>query len=129
MLSNALESIEDFHNDIYLTIICPTDVKNKLDNFEFGQKLEVKLLENKTNDSSFSNQINLGIEDCSTEWFSILEIDEEFKNVWLSSVNEYIKNNPTVDVFLPIVKDKNTIEQNFSKEGYKQIQSFEKIKK
>ena len=36
MLSNALESIEDFHNDIYLTIICPTDVKNKLDNFEFN---------------------------------------------------------------------------------------------
>jgi hypothetical protein len=108
MLSNALESIEDFHNDIYLTIICPTDVKNKLDNFEFGQKLEVKLLENKTNDSSFSNQINLGIEDCSTEWFSILEIDDEFKNVWLSSVNEYIKNNPTVDVFLPIVKDINS---------------------
>lgn len=28
-----------------------------------------------------------------------------------------------------IVKDNNTIEQNFSKEGYKQIQSFEKINK
>jgi hypothetical protein len=43
MLSNALESIEDFHNDIKLKIICPLDVKNKLDNFEFGQKLEVEL--------------------------------------------------------------------------------------
>ena len=63
------------------------------------------MLENKTNDSSFSNQINLGIDDCSTEWFSILEIDDEFKSVWLTSVNEDIKNNPTVDVFLPIGKD------------------------
>jgi hypothetical protein len=107
MLSNALESIEDFHNDIKLKIICPLDVKNKLDNFEFGQKLEVELVTNTSKETDFCTQINLGISSCDTEWFSILEIDDEFKPIWLTSVNEYIKNNPTVDVFLPIVKDIN----------------------
>jgi len=105
MLANALESIEDFHNDIKLTVISPTSVKKKLEDFDFGQKLEVKLLENKTNETDFVSQINLGIDDCDTEWFSILEIDDEYKTIWINSMGEYIHNNPEVDVFLPIVKD------------------------
>lgn len=108
MLSNALESIEDFHNDIKLKIICPQGVKDKLDNFEFGQKLEVELVVNTSKETDFCTQINAGINVCDTEWFTILEIDDEFKGIWLTSVNEYIKNNPTVDVFLPIVKDINS---------------------
>lgn len=108
MLANALESIEDFHNDIKLTVISPTSVKKQLENFDFGQKLEVKLLENKTNETDFASQINLGIDDCDTEWFSILEIDDEYKTIWINSMGEYIHNNPEVDVFLPIVKDINS---------------------
>lgn len=107
MLANALSSIEDFHNDIKLTVVAPTNIKNDLTNFDFGQKLEVKLLENTTNSTSFTSQVNLGIDDCDTEWFSILEIDDEFKSVWLTSVNEYMKEYTDVDVFLPIVKDIN----------------------
>ncbi len=108
MLANALESIEDFHNDIKLTVISPTSVKKQLENFDFGQKLEVKLLENKTKETDFASQINLGIDDCDTEWFSILEIDDEYKTIWINSMGEYIHNNPEVDVFLPIVKDINS---------------------
>lgn len=107
MLANALESIEDFHNDIKLTVISPTSVKKQLENFDFGQKLEVKLLENKSKETDFASQINLGIDDCDTEWFSILEIDDEYKTIWINSMGEYIHNNPDVDVFLPIVKDIN----------------------
>lgn len=107
MLANALESIEDFHNDIKLTVISPTSVKKQLENFDFGQKLEVKLLENKSKETDFASQINLGIDDCDTEWFSILEIDDEYKTIWINSMGEYIHNNPEVDVFLPIVKDIN----------------------
>ena len=44
MLSNALESIEDFHNDIKLKIICPLDVKNKLDN-SFRESVAITTLE------------------------------------------------------------------------------------
>lgn len=106
MLSNALTSIEDFYNDINLTIICPTNVKEKLTDYDFGQKLQVKLLEN-TGNTEFTSQINLGINDCDTEWFTILEIDDEFKPIWLKSMNEYIKEYTDVDVFLPVVRDIN----------------------
>lgn len=107
MLANALTSIEDFYNDIKLMIICPSDIYAKLQNFDFGQKLEVKLLENNTSNYDFTAQINLGIDNCDTEWFSILEIDDEYKKPWLTSMNEYMNEFKDVDVFLPIVKDIN----------------------
>jgi hypothetical protein len=104
MLNNALKSIEDFHNDIKLKIVCPLSVKENLT--DLSQKLEIEIITNNGN-TDFCSQINLGIEKCDTEWFSILEVDDEYKNVWLKSMNEYTKEFTDVDVFLPIVKDIN----------------------
>jgi len=107
MLKNALISIENFYNDVKLTIICPSEIKKLFDSFDFGQKLEVKILENKTEKTDFTNQINMGIDDCDTEWFSILEIDDSYKSIWLKSMNEHINTYEDVDVFLPVVRDVN----------------------
>ncbi len=107
MLNNALLSVDDFHNDVKITIICPYDLKQKFDGLDFGQKLEIKILINSTKKTDFVSQINIGIDDCDTEWFSILEIDDEYKKSWLSSVHEYVKSYEDVDVFLPIVKNIN----------------------
>lgn len=112
MLTNSLYSIEDFHNDVKVKIVCPFNLKEKLTSIDFGQKLEINPLYNMTKKKDFLSQINLGIIDCDTEWFSILEIDDEYKKQWLSSMNEYMNAYKDVDVFLPIVKDIN-VEGNF----------------
>jgi hypothetical protein len=104
MLDNAIKSVEDFHNDVVLTIVCPTEVKEELNSL--SEKLEIKIIENK-GQTDFCSQVNLGIENCETEWFSILEIDDEFKPIWLKSMNQYLSENSDVDVFLPIVQDVN----------------------
>jgi hypothetical protein len=104
MFENAVKSVEEFYNDVKLTIVGPKDV---LSNIQIvSDKLETKLV---TNDGSsdFCSQINLGVNNCDTEWFSILEVDDEYKSCWLKSMNTYSKENPTVDVFLPIVRDIN----------------------
>jgi hypothetical protein len=107
MIENAVSSIQDFHNDVKLSIVCPSDVKKNLDKIDFGQKLEIEINVNK-GDTNFCSQVNLGIENCTTEWFTILEVDDEFKPVWLKSMNEYVKIYPDVSVFLPVVKDINS---------------------
>lgn len=107
MLNNALMSVEDFHNDVKIMIVCPIDIKSKISGIDFGQKLEIKITYNSTKKTDFVTQINMGIDDCDTEWFSILEIDDEYKKPWLSSMNEYINAFNDVDVFLPIVRDIN----------------------
>ena len=107
MLNNAVSSIDDFHNDVKLIIVAPEKLNTIIDSFNFGNKLEVSRLYNKTHKTDFANQMNLGISECDTEWFSILEIDDEYKKVWLSSMNEYMNKYTDVGAFLPIVRDVN----------------------
>jgi hypothetical protein len=105
MLKNAITSVEDFHNDVVVSIVCPKSVADQL-NFPITDKVEIKIITNE-GQTDFCSQVNLGIEKCETEWFSILEVDDEFKPIWLKSVNEYVKTYTDVDVFLPIVRDIN----------------------
>jgi len=128
MLTNAISSIEDFHNDVTLSIVCPTKVKEELNNL--SNKLEITFVENKGN-TDFCSQINLGIEKCETEWFSIFEIDDEYRPIWLKSMNEYLNIYSDVDVFLPIIRDINQEGTfvNFTNEsawayGFTELQGF-----
>ena len=84
-------------------------MKKDLENL--SEKLEIEIVVNK-GETDFCSQVNLGIEKCDTEWFSILEIDDEYKSIWLKSTNEYVKTYTDVDVFLPVVKDIN-VDGNF----------------
>jgi hypothetical protein len=104
MLDNAIKSVEPFHNDVKLSIVCSPSVKKDLDNL--SEKLDIDFVIN-TGETDFCSQVNVGIDSCKTEWFSILEMDDEYKPVWLKSMNEYTKEYTDVDVFLPIVKDIN----------------------
>ena len=104
MLNNSLSSVEDFRDDVKVTIVCPEKIS---DTITYKGNLEIKILRNTTLKTDFINQINLGINDCDTEWFSILEIDDEYKKPWLSSMNEYMTVFKDVDVFLSIIRDVN----------------------
>ena len=108
MLENALDSVKPFHEDVKVKVICPESLNKKIKEINFGQKLEVDVLYNNSKETDFCSQLNLGIENCDTEWFSILEIDDEYQKKWLHNVNQYVKENPDVDVFLSIVKDINS---------------------
>jgi hypothetical protein len=105
MLENALDSVKEFHNDVKVKIICPEKLNKKIKEFNFGQKLEVEVIYNTSKETDFCSQINLGIDACDTEWFSILEVDDEYQKPWLKSMNEYVNEYPDADVFLTIVKD------------------------
>jgi hypothetical protein len=105
MLDNAIKSVEQFHEDVKLMIVCPPSVKSELTNI--SEVLDVNIVTNNTK-TDFCSQVNLGIEKCDTEWFSILEIDDEYKSIWLKSINQYVNTYNDVDVFLPVVKDINT---------------------
>lgn len=107
MFNNAVSSIEDFHENVKLLVVTSGTIESDLSDLLKETKVEYKLLVNSTNDLSFPSQINLGIDNVDTEWFSILEVDDTYHSMWLRNMNDYIKHNEDVDVFLPIVKDIN----------------------
>lgn len=107
MLQNAVESVKEFYNDVKLLIVAPTSLKKELEAVDLGQKLEIEYKYN-SGETDFCSQINFAIEGCESEWFSILEIDDEYQKIWLKSMDQYMNEYTDVDVFLPIVKDVNT---------------------
>jgi len=107
MLSKAVTSVEQFYDDLILNIVGPSSVVGGLKKEGLSDKLEIIFTENKGN-TDFCSQINLGIDSCKTEWFSILEIDDEVTSNWLPSFVNYRTLFEDADVFLPIVKDINS---------------------
>jgi hypothetical protein len=56
-------------------------------------------------ETDFCSQVNLGIDNVKTEWFSILELDDTYSPTWFKNVNKYSEAYPEMDAFLPIVTD------------------------
>jgi hypothetical protein len=54
---------------------------------------------------NYQSQINLGIENVSSEWVSFFEFDDEYSNIWFDNVLKYSEIYSDVDAFLPIVVD------------------------
>tara|TARA_R110002167_G_scaffold47282_2_gene140116 strand:+ start:1226 stop:2017 length:792 start_codon:yes stop_codon:yes gene_type:complete len=67
-------------------------------------ELNVEILVNK-NKTDFCSQINCAVDKLETEWFSVLEVDDEYSKKWFKNVHTYIESYDDVDVFLPLVVD------------------------
>ncbi len=106
--SNAVLSVrEQITKPDELVIIVPknSDVVTYLKSFDFGEyKDSVVIVENE-GPTDFSSQVNLGVSKCKSDWFSILEYDDEYAKIWFKNVVEYRKAHDNVDVFLPIIVD------------------------
>jgi hypothetical protein len=57
----------------------------------------------KSNDgSSFQHLVNIGVNNVKTEWFSILEFDDEYSAFWFDEFIKYQEYNQQYDIFLPL---------------------------
>ena len=78
-------------------------LKNYLENFDFDN-LTVEIIEN-PGEIDYMSQVNFGASKVKTKWFSILEYDDEYSNIWFNNVEKYSAYYKDVDIFLPLVVD------------------------
>lgn len=90
-------------NELVIVHTDETQLEEKLNSFDFGD-LNIKKLIWKNN-PSFTKQVNYGIDNCSSEWVSILEFDDEYSSIWFKNVKKYAEVYNSVKMFLPIVID------------------------
>ena len=64
--------------------------------------------------TDYQSQVNLAVEKVTTDYFSVLEFDDEYGTTFFSTTNKYIKSYPEIDVFLTMM-----IEVNEKNEGIK----------
>lgn len=108
MFDNAVTSVfEQSVKPEELIIVIPSgsDLVSYLDSYDFGSFKDLVKIVLNDGETDFASQINLGVANTSTEWFSILEFDDEFAKIWIKNVVEYRNAHKNVDIFLPIVID------------------------
>ena len=64
--------------------------------------------------TDYQSQVNLGVENVTTDYFSVLEFDDEYGNTYFKRATEYIISYPEIDILLTMM-----IEVNEKNEGIK----------
>jgi hypothetical protein len=108
LYSNAITSIsEQISTPTEVLVVTPSgsEAYTYASNFDYGDiKDIIRVIEN-DGKTDFASQINFGVENCKTEWFSILEYDDEYSKIWFKNVQTYMEAYPDVEMFMPIIVD------------------------
>lgn len=115
MFHNAVKSVElQKVQPDELVIVVPKDSETSkyvksIDYADLSDK--VSIVENE-GDTDFCTQMNFGVSKAKSEWVSLLELDDEYANIWFKNVVEYQKAYPNFGIFMPIIIDTDS-EGNF----------------
>ena len=105
LLKRAYESITLMKNieDTVIDIVGPKTSIESCKNIlpEKGNNI-VNYIENNSNNYDVYSQINLGVKECKTKYFSVLEFDDTFKPNWLINVEKYLSFYGDISIMLPI---------------------------
>ena len=111
-LLEAIKSVEEQTvQATELLLVVSTKDKETLDyvnSLDFGDfKDKIRILENAGADD-FASQINLGVNNITTDWFTILEFDDQFSKINLKNAVIYRESYPEVKAFLNLIVDVNS---------------------
>ena len=105
---NAVESIKtQIVRPDELIVVVPkdSDAATYVKAFDFGDYAKSVTVAENDGETDFSSQVNYGVSVAKSEWFSILEYDDEYATIWFKNVVTYRQAHPNVDIFLPIIVD------------------------
>lgn len=95
MLENALQSVPKACG-----VIISTPKTLKIDNPV--RDIATYTLVNDIKENSFQALVNNGVKNVTTDWFSILEFDDEYSPKWFDNFAKYQEYNQQYNIFLPI---------------------------
>ena len=116
--TNALDSVyEQIEFPFKINIVAP---KNVIDKIKIDFKGRINLVAFIINDGEidYCSQVNLGVKNCSTKYFSVLAFDDSYNKNWFKNFKKYSEYLPEYSIYLPIV--------NLKKEG-KDVGKFNEI--
>jgi hypothetical protein len=124
-LDKAVESIvkqEGVEELPQLILVFPSELEAAIEGFKEGaiRKYQEKLpytkftLISNGGNTDYQSQVNLAVKSVTTDYFSVLEFDDEYSTTYFRNVTKYINSFPEIDVFLSMM-----IEVNEKNEGIK----------
>jgi|TARA_R110000751_G_scaffold31960_1_gene80798 glycosyltransferase involved in cell wall biosynthesis len=89
---------------VYVVHADTKEVNEFFKTWETPEELNIEVVVNKDK-TDFCSQVNCGVEKVETEWFSVLEVDDEYAKSWFKNTKTYMEAYDDVDIFLPLVVD------------------------
>lgn len=101
MLETAVKSHVEATKNVpaNLMFVGPKDAINQVKDLKLA---DAEYVENEN--PWFSTQINVAVKKIKTEYFSILEYDDEFSPIWFKNVEKYIEAGDDIAVYLPLTE-------------------------
>lgn len=105
LLNRAIESVpSDYDIIVSTTSECAAAIEKdkKFNTDRIAVEWHTDTETNEEVSSDFSTLVNYSVNNITTPYFSILEYDDVYTDIWFRNVEEYVKFNPEVSVFLPL---------------------------
>lgn len=98
LLKRAIGSVP---TEYPIVISCPNEIVDDIENGVNEFDGDIKVVSGEQGD--FTYLVNRGVEQINdATWFSILEFDDEYTDIWFEDAEKYIKHNPSISVYLPL---------------------------
>lgn len=99
MLLNAINNVESmtYDGNVIINVILPEEYDYPV----IESKKPIKFLSN-PGATDYCSQINFGVSQVETEYFSIMEVDDTYNTKWFNMFNNYLNTHEDVSIFLPI---------------------------
>lgn len=108
LFGNAVASVKDQivrPDELVIVVPSGSDAAKFVKSFDYGDYKDSVIIAENDGKTDFSSQVNFGVSKTNTEWFSVLEFDDEYASIWFKNVVEYRKAHTDVDLFMPIIID------------------------
>jgi hypothetical protein len=122
-LDKAFESIikqEKLSEIINVALVYPKDISELINSYagkylveEIKTKINILFIENEGK-TDYQSQVNLAVKSVNTDYFTVLEFDDEISATFLYNAEKYVISYTDIDIFLSMM-----IEVNEKNEGIK----------
>lgn len=104
MYENALNSVveSDVKEETSIIFVGPSSSLKVVKEFNLGAR-EVLYLENSKN-IELPFQINKAVKDVKTDYFSVLEFDDNYTSFWFNEVEKYQTSFNDISLYLPLIE-------------------------
>lgn len=99
---NSVIECQKHYTSGKLKVLIVTDGNENGSDYKDFDDIEYEYITNDTGKYDFCSQINFAVDHVDTEYFSILEFDDEYKPKWFKFANQYHFGNEDVSIFIPI---------------------------
>lgn len=92
----------DAAEELSVIFVGPDSALKAAKEYDLGKREVLYLTNNKNTD--LANQVTKAVKDVKTEWFSVLEFDDDFMPYWFSEVEKYMASQSDTALFLPLME-------------------------